>query len=148
MLHSTNQKANTFPSIFSIFLHSCRVPQRVIDAMAHMGLSISQSCIHKAINSLSSNAYHMLRELGKSRCIALAYDNFDVDLKISVPVIEKSAETLKHLTSGLVFPLQHGITSEDLRYSDYLWQRSELNPANTGASVNRKTYRDLLRLFH
>ncbi|KAM6490449.1 hypothetical protein JOM56_014122 [Amanita muscaria] len=148
MLQSTNQKANTFASILGIFLHSCRTPQKVINTLARMGLSVSQSCIHTAINSLSSNAYLTLRKLGESRCIALAYDNFDVDLKISVPVIEKSADTLKHLTSGLVFPLQHGVTSEDLRYSNYLWQRSELNPANIGTLTNKKTYRDLLRLFH
>ncbi|KAM6492216.1 hypothetical protein JOM56_011940 [Amanita muscaria] len=148
MLQSTNQKANTFASILGIFLHSCRTPQKVINTLARMGLSVSQSCIHTAINSLSSNAYLTLRKLGESHCIALAYDNFDVDLKISVPVIEKSADTLKHLTSGLVFPLQHGVTSEDLRYSNYLWQRSELNPANIGTLTNKKTYRDLLRLFH
>jgi hypothetical protein len=112
-----------------------------------MGLTISQSCIHTAINSLSLNAALTLRELGQSRCIALAYDNFDVDLKVSVPVVEKSGETLKHLTSGLVFPLQHGVTSDDLRYSEHLWQRSEVNLDNLGGLGNRKTHKDLMRLF-
>ncbi|KAK2464057.1 hypothetical protein APHAL10511_003927 [Amanita phalloides] len=147
VLQSTNQKANTFASILGVFLHSCRTPQRVINALARMGLTVSQSCIHTAINSLSSNASLTLRELGQSRCIALAYDNFDVDLKVSVPVVEKSAETLKHLTSGFVFPLQHGVTSDDLRYSDYLWQRSEVNLDNLGALGNRKTHKDLMGLF-
>ncbi|KIL57952.1 hypothetical protein M378DRAFT_87180, partial [Amanita muscaria Koide BX008] len=147
VLQSTNQKANTFASFLGVFLHSCRTPQRVVNALARMGLTVSQSCIHTAINSLSLNASLTLRELGQSRCIALAYDNFDVDLKVSVPVVEKSTETLKHLTSGLVFPLQHGVTSDDLRYSDYLWQRSEVNLDNLGALGNRKTHKDLMRLF-
>ncbi|KAF8332942.1 hypothetical protein F5887DRAFT_1080554 [Amanita rubescens] len=147
VLQSTNQKANTFASILGVFLHSCRTLQRVINALARMGLTVSQSCIHTAINSLSSNASLTLQELGQSRCIALAYDNFNVDLKVSVPVVEKSTETLKHLTSGLVFCLQHGVTSDDLRYSDYLWQRSEVNLDNLGPLGNRKTHKDLLQLF-
>ncbi|KAF8340081.1 hypothetical protein F5887DRAFT_1077197 [Amanita rubescens] len=133
MMQSSNQKANTLASILGIFLHSCCTPQKVINALARMGLSISRTTIHSAINLLSSNMYHSLRELGETRCLALAYDNFDVDLKISVPVVEKAGDTLKHLTSGLVFLLQHGTKPEDLRYSEYLWvnylarEPSELN---------------------
>ena len=146
MMQSSNQKANTLASILGIFLHSCRTPQKVINALARMGLSISRTTIHSAINSLSSNMYHSLRELGKTRCLALAYDNFDIDLKISVPVVEKAGETLKHLTSGLVFPLQHGTKPEDLRYSEYLWEKSEYNPNSNGV-MNKKTYFDLALLF-
>ena len=88
-----------------------------------------------------------LLKLGETGCIALAYDNFDVDLKTSVPIVEKSGDSLRHLTSGLAFVLQHGVQSEDLHCSDYLWERSEFNPANIGAPMQRKTYYDLLRLF-
>ncbi|KAF8646497.1 hypothetical protein AX14_009059 [Amanita brunnescens Koide BX004] len=146
MMQSSNQKANTLASILGIFLHSCRTPQKVINALARMGLSISRTTIHSAINSLSSNMYHSLRELGKTGCLALAYDNFDIDLKISVPVVEKAGETLKHLTSGLVFPLQHGTKPEDLCYSEYLWEKSEYNPNSNGV-MNKKTYFDLALLF-
>ena len=59
--------------------------------------------------------------------------------------MEKSNETLKHLTSGLFFPLQHGVIKEDLRFSKYLWQRSELNPANNSNSTNKKSYRDVMK---
>ena len=146
-MQSTNQKANTFASMLGIFLHSSHAPQKVVTALARIGLSITQTTIHSAINSLSANMRYTLQELGKTQCVALAYDNFDVDLKISVPVVEKAGETLKHLTSGLAFPLQHGIQREDLRYSKYLWDKSELNPKNVGIAMNKKTYHDLLLLF-
>ncbi|KAG1727549.1 uncharacterized protein EDB91DRAFT_1013231, partial [Suillus paluster] len=51
-----------------------------------------------------------------------AYDNFDVDLKTHEHKIESSTESLKHLTSGLMFPLQHNISKEDLRCSKELWK--------------------------
>jgi len=41
MMQGTNQKCNTLKSVFGIFLHSCNTPQKVIDALAHMGISIS-----------------------------------------------------------------------------------------------------------
>jgi hypothetical protein len=147
MMRSSNQKANTFATILGLFLHSCCASQKVVNALARMGLSISQTSIHSAINSLSANMLNTLKGLGKTRCVALAYDNFDIDLKILVPVVEKAGETLKHLTSGLAFPLQHGVQEGDLCYSDYLWDKSELNPKNIGVATDKKTYHDLLLLF-
>ncbi|KAM6495243.1 hypothetical protein JOM56_009866 [Amanita muscaria] len=147
LMHGANQKANKFASIFGIFLHSCRTPQRVVNALQRMGLCVMQTTIHSAINSLSASTSEKLLALGESGCIAIAYDNFDVDLKISVPVVEKSGDSLRHLTSGLMFVLQHGVKTEDLRCSDYLWQRSEYNPLNIGMQMQKKTYYDLLDLL-
>lgn len=131
-----------------MFLHSCRTPQRVVNALSRMGLSVAQRTIHSAINSLSSNASLTLKKLGETHCVALAYDNFDVDLKTSVPVVEKSGgDSLKHLMSGLAFPLQHGVTKEDLRFSDYLWQKFKSNLDSGGNSTGKKTYNDLALLF-
>jgi len=128
-----------------MFLHSCRTPQRVVNALSRMGLSVAQRTIHSAINSLSSNASLTLKKLGETRCVALAYDNFDVDLKTSVPVVEKSGgDSLKHLTSGLAFPLQHGVTKEDLCFSDYLWQKFKSNLDSGGNLTGKKTYNDLV----
>ncbi|KAF8337750.1 hypothetical protein F5887DRAFT_1063039 [Amanita rubescens] len=143
MMHSTNRKANRFQSILGIFLHSVGTPQKVISALSRMGVCIGQTTIYDAINSLSDNAADGIRELGQTLLAAYAYDNFDVDLKHSVPVIEKSNQTLKHLTSGLLFPLQHGATKEDLACSDYLWERSKLNPKNSRMAIGMKTYRQL-----
>ncbi|KAM6494577.1 hypothetical protein JOM56_009200 [Amanita muscaria] len=90
LMQGANRKANTFASIFGIFLHSCRTPQRVIIALQRMGLCIGRTTIHSAINSLSINTSEKLLELGKTGCIALAYDNFDVDLKTSTPVVNRT----------------------------------------------------------
>ena len=112
-----------------------------------MGVCIGQTTIYDAVNSLSDNAADGIRDLGQTLLAAYAYDNFDVDLKQSVPIIEKSNQSLKHLTSGLLFPLQHGATKEDLACSDYLWQRSKLNSKNSQTATGMKTYRDLPQLF-
>ncbi|KIM63644.1 hypothetical protein SCLCIDRAFT_38320, partial [Scleroderma citrinum Foug A] len=53
-----------------------------------------------------------------SHLACYAYDNFDVDLKSHVPLAEKSTDSLKHLTSGLLFPLKHGVTIDDLKCSE------------------------------
>ncbi|KAM6491828.1 hypothetical protein JOM56_012687, partial [Amanita muscaria] len=131
MMQSTNQKANTLQSILGIFLHSTGTPQRVINAFARMGICITQTTIQAAVGSLSDNASDGIRELGQTLLAAYAYDNFDIDLKQSVPVLEKSNQTLKHMTSRLLFPLLHGATKEDMACSEYLWRKSRINPANS-----------------
>ena len=76
--------------------------------------------IQAAVGSLSDNASEGIRELGQTLLAAYAYDNFDIDLKQSIPVLEKSNQTLKHMTSWLLFPLLHGATEEDMACSEYL----------------------------
>ncbi|KIK90616.1 hypothetical protein PAXRUDRAFT_85531, partial [Paxillus rubicundulus Ve08.2h10] len=49
------------------------------------------------------------------------YDNFDVNLKSQVSTVEKSNDSLKHLISGLLFPMVHGVCTDDLKCSDELW---------------------------
>ena len=98
------------------------------------------------IRSLSINARRKILELGRTMRAAYAYDNFDVNLKPNVPLIEKTTESLKHLTSGLIFPLQHGITRDDLKCSEELWRKSRLNPDNVNISKAERTYVDLLKL--
>lgn len=127
-MQSSNQHANTLESIIGIFLYSCRTPDNVVDALHRMGLSVSISSIHNAINSLSRESANTLQTMGQTLLVAYAYDNFDVNLKPSVPTVEKATDTLKHLTSGLIFPLQHGVTLDDLKCSKELWQKSPLNP--------------------
>ena len=41
LMQGTNQKCNALESVFGIFLHSCNTPQKVIDMLAHMGITIS-----------------------------------------------------------------------------------------------------------
>ncbi|KAF8336105.1 hypothetical protein F5887DRAFT_1078965 [Amanita rubescens] len=89
-MQSTSQKANPFQSVFGIFLHACRAPEKVIETLAHMGISISMTAIYDAIKSLSINARRALQDLGRTMSFAIAYDNVDVLLKTSVPTVEKT----------------------------------------------------------
>jgi hypothetical protein len=146
-MQSSNQKANTFQSILGIFLHSCRTPEKVIETLAHMGVCISSGTINKAIKSLSINARCALQKLGRTLCAAIAYDNVDIAIKSHVPTVEKSTDNLKHLTSGLFFPLMHNVRREDLKCSKLLWEKSCYNPANFGVQLEKKTYLDLVLLM-
>ncbi|KIK76825.1 hypothetical protein PAXRUDRAFT_17913 [Paxillus rubicundulus Ve08.2h10] len=147
LMQSTNQKANAPQSILGIFLQSAHTPQKVIDTLAHIGISISTETINCAIRLLSVASQENLCALGQSLLASYVYDNFDVDLKSHVPIAEKSDDSLKHLTSGLLFPLVHGITTDDLKCSEELWSRSALNPrVNKAHLPPKKTWRDLLSI--
>ncbi|KAM6501444.1 hypothetical protein JOM56_004458 [Amanita muscaria] len=146
LMQSTNRKANNLQGIIGIFLYSCCTPERVVNALARIGISISMNAILLAIKSLSNEACRSLRALGQTLLAGYAYNNFDVNLKASVPVSENPFESLKHLTSGLLIPLEHGVNREDLRCSAELWAKSRFNPDNRDMPPESKTYRDLLTL--
>ncbi|KAI9460696.1 hypothetical protein HD554DRAFT_2206865 [Boletus coccyginus] len=122
LMQSINQKANPLQSILGIFFQSAHTPQKVIDTLACIGISISTETINA---------------LGQSLLTSYAYDNFDVDLKSHVPTTEKSNNFLKHLTSGLLFPLGHGTTTNDLKCSDQLWKISALNLCSSASQLSR-----------
>jgi len=146
-MQSVNQKSNALQSILGFFFQSAHAPYKVIDTLAHLGVSISTDAINMAVHSLSSESENMLYNLGQSLLASYAYNNFDVDLKSQVPTAEKSNDSLKHLTSGLLFPLVHGITSDDLKCSEELWKTSELNPHIEGQNLPRKrSMQDLINL--
>ncbi|KIJ62201.1 hypothetical protein HYDPIDRAFT_53881, partial [Hydnomerulius pinastri MD-312] len=130
-----------------MYVRNTHTPQKVIDTLTHIRISISTETINGAIRSLSNESQNNLRALGQSLLASYTYDNFDVDLKSQVPTAEKSTDSLKHLTSGLLFPLGHGVTTDDLKCSDELWKRSALNPRVEEAQLlPKKTWRDLLLL--
>ena len=127
MLQGTNQKCNQLEAVFGIFLHSCNTPEKVIDALVHMGVSILINAIHDAVRSLSLETYDTLQRMGQTLLIAYVYDNFDIDFKTHLPMVKKIHDTLIHLTSGVLIQLENGITREDLRCSEELWKKSKLN---------------------
>ncbi|KAF8345008.1 hypothetical protein F5887DRAFT_917782 [Amanita rubescens] len=147
LMQSMNQKANHLQAMVGIFLYSCCTPERVVDALARMGISISMNAILLAIKSLTNEAACSLRALGQTLLTSYAYDNFDVNLKASVPVSENPFENLKHLTSGLLIPLEHGVTRDDLQCSAELWAKSRFNPDNEDLPPENKTYRDLMNIY-
>ncbi|KAF8981381.1 hypothetical protein BDQ17DRAFT_1263022 [Cyathus striatus] len=135
IMQSSNQQTNALKTIIGIFLHACKTPEKVTEALACLGISISLNTIHAAVASLSMESADTLRKMGQTHLVAYAYDNFDVDLKTSIPTVEKSTTTLKHLTSALVFPLQHGVTKEDMKCSEELWKKCHLNPHANPADI-------------
>ncbi|KIK78747.1 hypothetical protein PAXRUDRAFT_163144, partial [Paxillus rubicundulus Ve08.2h10] len=145
LMQSMNWKSNSLQRILGIFLQSVHALQKVIDTLAWLGVSISTDSINCAICSLSTESENALRELGQSLLASYTYDNSDVNLKSEVPQAEKSNDSLKHLTFGLLFPLGHGITLEDLKCSEKSWKRSALNPHVLESNLpHHQTWRDLI----
>ena len=145
-MQSRNRKANALQSMLGVFFQSAHTPQKVIETLARIGISISPESINAAVRSLSIESANNLRTLGQSLLAAYAYNNFDVDLKSHVPTAEKTNDSLKHLTSGLLFPLVHGTTPDDLKCAEELWKRSPLNPSSGESSQTKKTWRNLLTI--
>ncbi|KAL4066171.1 hypothetical protein J3A83DRAFT_4360406 [Scleroderma citrinum] len=123
LMNSTNQKANAVPSMLGFFFQSMHMPQMIIKMLAHIGISILNDSITASTQALSVKSQSKLQELRQSLLAAYAYDNFDVNLKSYVSVVEKTSTSLKHLTSGLLFPLSHGATANDLKCSADLWKK-------------------------
>ncbi|KAG1888769.1 hypothetical protein F4604DRAFT_1877255 [Suillus subluteus] len=141
-MQSMNHRSNALQSILGIFLQSTHTPQKVIDTLARIGISISMDSIHAGIRSLSTESQNTLQTLGKSLLASYAYDSFNVDLKTQVPLTEKSNDSLKHLTSGLLFPLQHSIIADNLKCSEELWRQSVLNPHKDLLSIHPESIDD------
>jgi hypothetical protein len=119
LLQSANQKCNLLQSVFGLFLHSCNTPQKVIQALACMGVSVSVSvdAINKGVESLSAKARNTVRKFGQTKLTAYTYDNFDIDFKSNLPTVEKTGGTLSHFTSGTLIHLDHGVTLSVFRLS-------------------------------
>ncbi|KAI6120802.1 hypothetical protein EV401DRAFT_2070333 [Pisolithus croceorrhizus] len=147
LMNGWNQKSNALQSLLGLFLQSAHTPYKVIDTLAHLGISVSADTINMAVQSLSKESHNSLQRLGRSLLASYAYDNFDVDLKTHTPTVEKSNDSLKHLTSGLLFLLVHGVTLNDLKCSEELWRKSALNlQADEPYSLPKLVWWDLLKL--
>jgi hypothetical protein len=127
MMQSSNQRCNTLQSAVGMFLESCNTPETVQELLAHMGISVSTMAINDMVNSLSKEAHTEIQRLGQSLQVAYAYDNLDIDLKHTVPSVEKDSVTLIHLTSGTLLPLDDTIALDDLDCSEELWKKSSDN---------------------
>jgi hypothetical protein len=64
------------------------VPEKVIETLAHAGLSVSLSTIHAAIKSLSIEASIKIKDTARTLTAAFAYDNFDINFQTSQPMAE------------------------------------------------------------
>ncbi|KAJ3555332.1 hypothetical protein NM688_g2636 [Phlebia brevispora] len=133
LMQGRNQHCNALQSTTGIFLHSCNTPEKVIKVLAHMGISIAPSSIHRAIRSLSRETAKAIRALGQTRVASVAFDNFDIKFHMLIPTVDSPGDGLVHLTSATLLKLDHDVTPEDLRCSDTIWNRQDLhiNPAAT-----------------
>ncbi|KAI6022769.1 hypothetical protein BKA83DRAFT_4463787 [Pisolithus microcarpus] len=131
LMNGWNQKSNALQT---------HTPYKVIDTLARLSISISA-------DTISMELHNSLRCLGRSLLALYAYDNFDVDLKTLALTVEKSNDSLKHLTSGLLFPLVHGVMLNDLKCSEELWRKSVLNlRADEPHTPPKLAWWDLLKL--
>ncbi|KAI1787584.1 hypothetical protein LXA43DRAFT_855708, partial [Ganoderma leucocontextum] len=128
LMQHRDQRCNTLQSTFGVFLHSCNAPEKLIKILAHMGLSISLTSVHRALASLAAHSENALIDLGQTLLTSYGYDNFDAENVALVPTVEGSKERLMHLTSGALFRLDPSISLDDLRCSHLVWDRSEENP--------------------
>ncbi|KAI6142890.1 hypothetical protein EDD17DRAFT_1781884 [Pisolithus thermaeus] len=129
-MHSLNQKSNTLQSLLGLFLQSAHMPYKVINTLAHLRISVSTDTINQAVQSLLQESQNSLQQLGQSLVASYMYDNFDVDLKHDTPTVKKSNDSLKHLTSSLMFPLVHGVTLDNLKCSEDLWRSMNVSCCN------------------
>lgn len=121
MMHRTNRRCNTLQAVVGLYLQACGTPEAVIKLGSHLGISISSSSINDAITSLSAKAEEKMQDAASKFTTAYAYDNLDVNLKHGTPTLENSHEsTIVHLTSASMFPLNHGVTANDLDCGDTL----------------------------
>ncbi|KAI6020769.1 hypothetical protein BKA83DRAFT_4055901 [Pisolithus microcarpus] len=147
LMNGWNQKSNVLQSLLGLFLQSAHTPYKVIDTLAHLGISISADTINMAVQSLSKESHSSLQCLGRSLLASYTYDNFDVDLKTHPLTVERSNDSLKHLTSALLLPLVHGVTLSDLKCLEELWKKSALNlQADKPHSSLKLAWWDLLKL--
>ncbi|KAI9429352.1 hypothetical protein H4582DRAFT_2065370 [Lactarius indigo] len=128
ILKSANKDCNHLQSIVGIFVHSANVPQRAIEAPTHAGLSISIKFIQRAVKSMSNGSTHGIKGRLRSLKAAIAYDNFDTNLKTSEPTLTHRPSFVS-ATSATAIPLVGVEDIEVLRCFEELWKKGPRNPS-------------------
>ncbi|KAI6035832.1 hypothetical protein EDC04DRAFT_2571348, partial [Pisolithus marmoratus] len=72
LVQNTNQKANYLQCMLGIFLQSVHTPQKVVEILTQMGLSISVTSINAVILLLSKESNHTIKSLGHMMLTAYA----------------------------------------------------------------------------
>ncbi|KAF5324267.1 hypothetical protein D9619_011146 [Psilocybe cf. subviscida] len=133
-MQNANENCNYLQSVLGFFFHSTAVPEKVIETLAHAGLSISLTSIHRAIKSLSSDAAQAVRGAVRTLKAGFAYDNFDSTFKVSEPTVQHRSIFVS-ATSATVIPLYDVVNAEVLRCSNQLWEKDPLNPRKSVHTV-------------
>ena len=138
-----NENCNYLQSILGVFVHSANVPQRVIEVLAHAGLSISIKSIQRAVKSMSADSAHRIKESLRTLKVSIAYDNFDINFKTSEPTLTHQSSFVS-ATSATAIPLVGVDDIEVLRCSDDLWKVDPRNPSPSASPVESDEF-DLLK---
>ena len=125
MLNTSNRCCNALQCIIGIFLHAANAPDSVHGLMARMGLAISTTTMHNAINNLTIQAKEQMRTFGQTMHVLYSFDNVDIYLRHATLTVSHG-ESLIHLTSAISFPLNGIATPDDLCY--YTSLRNRVNP--------------------
>lgn len=140
-----NQMCNGFATNFGLFLHASGTAQRVIQALAQIGLSASTKTIHSIVNSLSKETSNTIRTAGRSLQFTAAYDNLVIDFgSPGQSVVEKSPKSLWNLTTGTL--INHHLDPEDLRCANEVRQHDRYNDQVVHTHEPQYTYDDLLNI--
>ncbi|KAH9174499.1 hypothetical protein EDB89DRAFT_1848802, partial [Lactarius sanguifluus] len=134
ILKSANKNCNHLQSVMGIFVHSANVPQRVIEVLAHAGLSISIKSIQRAVKSMSNDSAHKIKESLRTLKVAIAYDNFDINFKTSKPTLTHQSSFVS-ATSATAIPLACVEDIKVLRCSEELWKKDPRNPSPLATPV-------------
>lgn len=145
LLQSTNKRCNYLQSILGIFYHSASVPEKVIETLAHAGMSITLTSIHNTIKSLSQEASQKLHNSVSTLTMAFTYDNFNMTFWVAEPTVGKDTMFVSATSATAI--LIYGLDSkEDLRCSAELWEKDPNNPDLPSKITVDNT--DLLQFHH
>lgn len=128
LVQNTNHRCNALQSIIGLFLQSAGTPETVVELLSRLGVSLTTTSINNMVKNLSKESIIEMKMLGRTLLASYAYDNVDIDLKHATPTGDALQDTLIHLTSGTMIPLDHGITPDMLACSEMLWRRCKHNP--------------------
>ncbi|KAG1899747.1 uncharacterized protein F5891DRAFT_953413 [Suillus fuscotomentosus] len=129
-LQNTNERCNCLQGWMGFFMKSTGIPEKVIEVMAHTGLSVSLSTIYNMVTSISKEISHDIKREVYTLHAAFAYNNFDIAFNVAQPTL-KNHSSFVSATSATVIPLYSVDESneEALWSSAKLWASDSKNPS-------------------
>ncbi|KAG8764118.1 hypothetical protein FRC12_008256 [Ceratobasidium sp. 428] len=125
-MNNSNMRCNALQALIGLFMHSSNVPEKVVELLAHMGLSVTPSSMNRMIEHMSKEAEKTLKKQLPTLLVGLGYDNLEIWFDTEQPTATNPGK-LVSLTTATCIPLRPGATKEHLRVSKELWARSRFN---------------------
>lgn len=143
---------NQLQTLVGLFAHSTHTPEKVIDLLAHAGLSIAPSSINNMVKSMSQHALEHLKDPfltepdGEQEPVSFGFDNLDIKFPTDNPTIDYHGH-LAHITTGILLPVR-GAKIEDMRVSKEIWMKADNNPERDPLEpVMKITHKNLMALM-